>query len=207
VKLDDLEIRNPQGWPEEEFLDVDRAVLDVQLETLRRESQLAVVDEVVFDVDSINIVTTPEHQNNAALLFSRLGALKDRAQTRPFTIKRLELALESIRIADYNGGGQPRVTVIPVNARLERTDVTEQDLPRVIEDFAREARLQELVQRNPALAKVMVDSALAGEAPNPNSPDFKERIDKAREGIEQQTENVGRMINTLIEKLRDKLAE
>jgi hypothetical protein len=53
----------------------------------------------------------------------------------------------------------------------------------------------------------MVDSALAGEAPNPNSPISRSASTRPARASQQQTENVGRMINTLIEKLRDKLAE
>lgn len=203
VDVHGLQLQNPEGWPEAEFITVDQVRVDLDPASFKETASNATIDEIIVDIGDVNLVTTSDAQNNAALFFSRLGA-KPPSSERPFTIKRLVLAIDNIRVADYSSG-EAKVSVIPVNARLERENVTEQNLEQVMKDFAKQARLDQLVAQNPALAAALVQAAMAG--PQPAGGAFDERIAKAREGVEKQAENATKAVNTLIDAIREKLGK
>ncbi len=137
IRASDLVLKNPEEWPESEFVVVNNLILDIDGGTWRDGKEL-VFDVVVIDIGSLSYVTNEERESNAALLVQRAEEVLRRQQMegvsdRPFRIEQFRLKIDQLRVADYSGA-QPRVKTVPLNVdvRLENvTDASQILLPAV----------------------------------------------------------------------------
>ena len=139
LELDEVHLKNPVGWPEEEFLSVNKAAVTIQPSSFAG-NQRRVYDEVILDLGPVNFVTDSKGNNNASELLKSFKIEKQKTAengkpkteegkkvekpSEKFVIRHLILRISSVRYMDYSRpGGSP--TVIPVNCEIEMNNVTD----------------------------------------------------------------------------------
>lgn len=140
VKVERLTIRNPEGWPEEGFIDVREALVDVDPLSLVSGDR-KVVDDLVLDLGPVAFVTTKEGEKNSKVFLSRLGLdskadstekKAEKSESQKFLIRHLSIKTTSIRYADYSSKVSLPVT-IPTPLHIEQNNVT--DLKQIWQKF------------------------------------------------------------------------
>jgi hypothetical protein len=139
AEIDGANLRNPKGWPEEDFVTINRALVDIKplsyIGERRRE-----IDEVIIDLGQINLVTDSHGKNNAEEFLAGLKPAKGeaapskeitpkgekKAEKPPhgYIIRRLVLKTSSVRYVDYSQPNSGPV-VIPLNCEIELNNVTD----------------------------------------------------------------------------------
>lgn len=137
VRIEKLVIQNPEGWPEEQFIDVKDAFIDVApLSFISGDRK--VIDDLVLDLGPVDIVTNKNGDKNTKLFLSRLSSEKQKSEekkageSQKFLIKHLSIKATSIRYADYSGT-VPLPVTIPTPLHIEMNDVT--DLSQIWDKF------------------------------------------------------------------------
>jgi hypothetical protein len=132
AKIDKLHLRNPEGWPDEEFITVNSASVNVEPLTMLGGKQ-RVIDELVLDLGPVSMVTAANGQNNGQVFVEKItegqppaaAEEKKAGKSAPtFIIKHLVLKTTSIRYVDYRSGSPVTVT-IPVRLSIEMRNVTD----------------------------------------------------------------------------------
>lgn len=137
VKVEKLSIKNPEGWPEDGFLEVREAFIDIDpLSFLSGDRK--VIDDLVLNLGPVGIVTNKDGEKNSTEILSRLSPGKEEekeetvSEPQKFLIKHLSIKTTSIRYADYRGP-VPLPVTIPTPLSIEMEDVT--DLNQVWDKF------------------------------------------------------------------------
>ena len=130
VEVNDLHLRNPEGWPEEDFVTVNQARVAVEPLTFVGDRR-CVIDEMVLDLGPINLVTDKDGHNNATTFEDKLAGGSDKVDEKKpdkpsqgYLIKRLVLKTTSLRTVSYGPLGVTPVT-IPLKTNIELHDVTD----------------------------------------------------------------------------------
>ena len=141
VDIEGLRLRNPEGWPEDDFVTVNALRTGVHplsfVGSSRRE-----IDEAVIDLGTINVVRDSQGRINAQEFAARLneaaaekpGAKKGetppaeapaKAQTAPteFIVHHLVLKAGKLRYADYSGN-RARVSERNIALNVDMREVT-----------------------------------------------------------------------------------
>jgi hypothetical protein len=137
VRVENLVIKNPEGWPEEGFIDVKEALVDVApLSFISGDRK--VIDDMVLDLGPVDTVTNRNGEKNSKVFISKLtGEKKDTEEkkaeeSRKFLISHLSLKATSVRYADYSGP-VPLPVTIPTPLHIEMNNVT--DLGQIADKF------------------------------------------------------------------------
>lgn len=131
VAIRGLVMRNPEGWPAREFVDLREFRADVKLWSLMGKRLEA--EEVVLDVARVTLVRNADGLLNAVKFKEGwIGAEAGPAESKPppgepapaarFLIKRLIVRLDHITYADHSKA-RPNVREYPLNINRELTDV------------------------------------------------------------------------------------
>jgi hypothetical protein len=128
VKVEKLKIRNPEGWPEEDFIEVNQALVDIAPMSFVSGDR-RIVDDLVVDLGPVDLVTNKDGEKNSSLFLKRLSGDKSDTEkkTEPakkFLTRHLLIKTTSIRYADYSGPVALPVT-IPTPLKIEMNDVTD----------------------------------------------------------------------------------
>jgi len=129
TQLNGFVIRNPDFWPEPEFVDMRRFSADVELRSLF--SDRFVADEIELDVARVVLVRDQRGKLNAMEFSNALsgtpdsgGARKDGGtKQQAFLIKHLKLKFDRMTYADYSGGGKPVTKEYKLGIDQELRDV------------------------------------------------------------------------------------
>lgn len=142
VELAGIELKNPEGWPEDAFVTVNTVKGGVKALSFIGDSRRE-IDEIVLDLGTINIVRNAKGETNALVFKNKLNeALGESEPEKPvekpaekevsgektptkFIIHHLVLKAGKVRVADYSGA-KPRVAerAIPINLDLREVDST-----------------------------------------------------------------------------------
>lgn len=122
-----LVLRNPEGWPETDFVDLRQFRADVDLLPLLGNKFVA--DEIVVDVAQLTLVRNSDGRLNAMVL--KDGLTGGQAAGQPpapggkapeFLIRHLVLKFDKLVYADYSGN-QPVVKDYNLNLQRDLTNV------------------------------------------------------------------------------------
>jgi hypothetical protein len=142
VRIENLVIKNPEGWPEEGFVEVKEALVDVAPLSFIGGGR-KVIDDMALNLGPVDIVTNKDGVKNSKLFLSRLSPEKKETEekkaeeSQKFLIKHLSIKTTSIRYADYSGPVPLPVTV-PTPLSIELNDVT--DLGQIWDRFKLNSR-------------------------------------------------------------------
>jgi hypothetical protein len=139
AEIDDASIRNPKAWPEDGFVTIDRAAIDVKplsfIGDRRRE-----IEELAIEIGPINLVTDSHGKNNVEEFLNGLKAAEGQAAPtkeekpsgekkaekppRGYVIHHLVLKTTSLRYIDYSTPNAQSI-VIPFACEIEMHEVTD----------------------------------------------------------------------------------
>lgn len=128
VAIRGLVMKNPAGWPAEEFFDLREFRADVSLFSLF--SSRFVANEVVLDVAVVTLVKNPQGMVNALVFKEGVTGnppagspeAKKSSATREFLIKRLVLKVDKLVYADYSAA-RPKIKDYNLNISRDMRDV------------------------------------------------------------------------------------
>jgi len=144
VELSGVELKNPEGWPEDAFVTVNTVKGGVKPFSFIGDSKRE-VDEIVLDLGTINIVRNAKGETNALVFKNKLNEAlgegeTEKSEQKPaekevakekapakFIIHHLVLKAGKVREGEYSGA-KPRVVerAIPINLDLHEVDSTMQ---------------------------------------------------------------------------------
>lgn len=107
ILIKGMVLKNPDGWPEESFVDLREFKADANLGSLFSDRMVA--DEVVIDVAQCTLVKNKDGQFNAKAFSNGLGggdsasAPKTQGKKKDFLIKHLVLKFDTLVYADHSG--------------------------------------------------------------------------------------------------------
>jgi len=119
-------LKNPDGWPEEKFVDLREFRADGNLGSLF--SERMIINEMVIDVAQCTLVKNKDGQYNAKVFsngFSSSGPTekpKEPGKKKDFLIKHLVLKFDTLVYADYSGG-KPLTKKYDLNLNRDLHDV------------------------------------------------------------------------------------
>ena len=126
VAIKGMILKNPEGWPEENFVDLREFKADAKLGSLFSDRLLA--DEVVIDVAKCTVVKNKDGQFNAKVFSAGFGGTgssgepKKQGKKREFLIKHLVLKFDTLVYADYTGA-KPTSKKYDLNLNRDLQDV------------------------------------------------------------------------------------
>jgi len=186
-------LRNPEGWPEEDFLTINRATFDVDPMSLLGSDQ-KVIDELIMDLGPVCIVTDKDKNVNAQTLLEKLRSKtgeedegettstdKDepKAESKPLNIliRHLVIRMDSIRVADYSGP-TPKIREQALKINIDMHDVT--DVKQIVAQVIAQGGAQILMMLSNVQLK-LGDDGSDDDASNINS--VVDPLKKSVEGI------------------------
>jgi len=107
VLITGMVLKNPDGWPEENFIDLREFKADANLGSLFSDRLIA--NEVVIDVAQCTLVRNKDGQFNAKAFSNAFsgadstGAPKTQEKKKQFLIKHLVLKFDTLYYADHSG--------------------------------------------------------------------------------------------------------
>jgi hypothetical protein len=188
VALSGLVVRNPEGWPSGDFLEVRAFRANAELFSLF--SDHLVADEVFVDVPQLTLVRNQQGVLNAVALKDGFKSEAKQAQTpkKPapqFLIKRLSFKFGRLVYADYSKGGKPDIRDYDVNLTRELRDVD--SVAKLIDPF------------RGTLAMGVITDTLTGLFKN--SPDLLKQL---TDTIQDAGKKTGEVLKGLLQSLEKK---
>ena len=198
ITVGDVRIENPPRFPEADFIELDRAEVDLQFRPL---SDTVVIDRMVLDLNSLTLVTLPNGENNLRNFirsWSRVGRHSSDAPEafpRAFRIEHFQVRLHTLRLLDYSA---------PVT--LERSAEVDIDVQR--KGVSDVSQIVELLgdERGGVGLSLLVTHFLDLIVSSGFPAGYSERLDKISEDILRELEdrvvNAGELLKNVIESVR-----
>lgn len=131
VHLQGLVLRNPEGFPLPEFVNLREARADIALFSLFGDR--LIVEDAAIDLAQLALVKNAAGQSNALLFKERLlGPEKPDAspekpatkttKSQPFLIRHLELRFDQILLAEVSNAAKPRILDLNFSHTYENVD-------------------------------------------------------------------------------------
>ena len=197
AEIKGLTVRNPEDWPEEGFITVNRAVFDVDPYSLISGGR-KVVDEMVLDLGPLCVVTNDKKQVNAKTLMDKLrkyqseeeGQSDEQVEREPmeFLIHHLVLKTDTIRVADYSGS-KPRILERHIDMNIELHEVS--NVQQIAAELMKQGGTQMLLMLSNVQLNLGGDSGDADEDMVPNV-------------VEPLKKSVNSLLDSLKGKLKDR---
>ncbi len=224
VSLSDIQFRNPEGFPEETAVVIDR--LDVTYRFFSLFTRTVRLPDVMLDVARVVVVTNEEGQNNFQhlLLDSERGediaaeegvaieeddaaaeemASRERARARPkrsTEIERLVLRLGEVNMRDYSDG-RPEPVKRDYRLNLERTFTDVQDF----EEIAQAVGTDLAMMVGPQLLRDLVeDSGVRTEDIVETITEHDGDLDELGRKLDEQTKDLQRELRRQFRSMRDR---
>jgi hypothetical protein len=135
VKIEGLTLRNPEGWPEEGFVTINKVFVDIDPASFTSDGR-KVIEEVVIDIGPICVVTNKDDITNVRDIASKFGVpAEEEKPAEPevaaeegampeFVIHHLVIRTTKVRFADYSGA-KPDISNRALALEIEMNDVTD----------------------------------------------------------------------------------
>jgi hypothetical protein len=201
AEVKSLTVRNPEGWPEEGFITVNRAVFDIEPYSVISGGR-KVIDEMILDLGPLCIVTNDKKEVNAKALMEKLRKYQSteeaketettdtEVESKPidFLIHHLVLRADTLRIADYSGA-KPKIVERHIDMNIELHDVS--NIQQIVAQLMTQGGTQMLMM----LSNVQLN--LGGES------DGKDADGKTPNVVDPLKKSV----NSILDSLKNKLKE